>query len=246
MSRIMLRVLMMVAATLSGGNLWGQAGFKYFPHLVYGGGSNARIGFQNLDDEPITVSYTMVRRDGETVALGGIAEVPPQGVRFFPFEDILAQRGEDLDNPQVYWLRLHAERDYGATGIQTLQVGALTLLPYGILPVTPCRRSGVIVSETERVRVGLALMNSLAEAPISCHLRLTEGREAASVAETTIEVPARSQTAFFLEDRMSYDPGISDRGLIIQCDDQVFVYSLQQDRSTGDTNAVAATCSSPN
>ncbi len=146
-------------------------------------GTWAPMGLQNLDTEPTSVSYRIVTRDGVMISEGELSDLQPLGVAFIDFEAALAAAGEDPDTLGVYWMGLSSTTwDYGVTAIQTLRVGGVDLLPYGVLPSAPCARAGVIVAETERMRAGLVLLNADSEAPISCALVLTEGPTAEPVA----------------------------------------------------------------
>jgi hypothetical protein len=232
----------LVWACTVGPCLFGQSVYRYFPQLVLGEGSTVRIGVQNLGTEPITVSYKLLTVGGQSVADGGASGIQPQGVTVFNIENILENRGVDLSTLGVYWLRFYSVGEYGATGIQSLRVGGEDLLPYGVLPAPACSRSGVIVAENERFRAGLVILNTDFDDAIACDLVLTQWSSAQAVAETALEIAPFSQTGFFLDEELDYTPGES-RGLVVTCSGEAVVYSLLQDRMTGDTNAVASTCS---
>lgn len=212
---------------------------QYFPHLVVGGGSNVILAVQNLGSEEGPFSLTLTTGDGEYVSGQGKL-LRPNGVGFWDVAQIVESRGGDLTGPRAYWIRLNGQSGFSATGIQTLEVGGVALLPYGVVSANACNNFGFVIAESDQIRGALAVLNR-GSAEVNCEMTLYSGGLGFEEQKQTLTVPPQSQTSFYTDGFFGYDPGFNG-GLVAVCDRPAVAYSLLQDRLSGDTNAVGVEC----
>lgn len=211
---------------------------KYFPIVAVGGGNNALLTLFNFGNEEHIISVSIFTSEGDTAFSGG-ASLAGKATKTFNLAESLSGM-TDLTQPRGFWMRVTSASPFASGGLQTLQVGGESLLPYGVLASPLCQQMTVVLNETETLRSALALLNPGLSAA-SCLLTAYSGYMGQPIDTADIELPSFNRDSFYLDEVLDYDPGLQG-AVEISCDAAVAGYSLLQDMVTGNTSAVSVEC----